>query len=76
MLKLGRWTGLRGGEAALTPDAGLVAECLSHDVFVQADDWDGLRAQVLDAVAGCFFDADKPGSVKLHFVRDELLAVA
>lgn len=57
-------------------DGGFVAECLSHDIFVQADDWDGLRAQVLDAVAGYFFDTDKPSSVRLHFVRDELLAVA
>lgn len=57
-------------------DGGFVAECLSHDIFVQADDWDGLCAQVLDAVAGYFFDTDKPGSVRIHLVCDERLVVA
>jgi hypothetical protein len=57
-------------------DGGFVAECLSHDIFVQADDWTELRVQVLDAVSGYFFDAERPTAVRLHFVRDELLAVA
>lgn len=57
-------------------DGGFVAECLSHDIVAQADDWASLRAEVLDAVNAYFFDTTKPAAVRLHLVRDELLAVA
>lgn len=57
-------------------DGGFVAECLSHDIFAQADDWASLRTEVLDAVNAYFFDTTKPAAVRLHLVRDELLAVA
>jgi predicted RNase H-like HicB family nuclease len=57
-------------------DGGYVAECLSDDIFTQGDTWDELRRNVLEAVAGYFFDAPKPASVRLHFVRDEVLASA
>lgn len=55
---------------------GFLAECLSHDIFVQADDWNGLRAEVIDAVAAYFHDCERPSTVRLHLVRDELLQVA
>lgn len=57
-------------------DGGFVAECLSHDIFTQANDWNELRANVREAVAAFFFDQTGPGSIRLHLVRDELLAVA
>ncbi len=57
-------------------DGGFVAEGLSHDIFTQADDWDGLRANVREAVAAFFFDQPGPTAIRLHLVRDELLAVA
>ena len=57
-------------------DGGFVAECLSHDIFTQADDWEELRANVREAVAAFFFDQPGPSVIRLHLVRDELLAVA
>jgi predicted RNase H-like HicB family nuclease len=57
-------------------DGGFVAECLSHDIFTQADNWDELRTNVAEAVAAYFFDQPKPTLIRLHFVRDEILAVA
>jgi predicted RNase H-like HicB family nuclease len=57
-------------------DGGYVAECLSHDIFTQADTWEELRANVQEAVAGYFFDQPKPSGIRLHLVRDELLACA
>ena len=57
-------------------DGGFVAECLSHDIFTQADHWDQLRANAREAVAAFFFDQPCPTSIRLHLVRDELLAVA
>jgi len=57
-------------------DGGYVAECLSHDIFTQGDTWEQLRANVREAVSAYFFDQPKPSAVRLHLVRDELLAGA
>ena len=57
-------------------DGGFVAECLSEDIFTQGNTWDELRANIREAVAGYFFDTPKPASVRLHLVRDEVLASA
>ena len=57
-------------------DGGYVAECLSHDIFTQGDTWDALRANVKEAVDAYFFDQPRPASIRLHLVRDEVLAVA
>lgn len=57
-------------------DGGYVAECLSHDIFTQGATWAELRANVREAVTAYFFDQPKPSAVRLHLVRDELLAGA
>jgi predicted RNase H-like HicB family nuclease len=57
-------------------DGGYVAECLSHDIFTQGDSWDDLRSNVQEAVAGFFFDQKAPDRIRLHLVRDEVLACA
>jgi predicted RNase H-like HicB family nuclease len=57
-------------------DGGYVAECLSHDIFTQGSTWEELRANVREAVSAYFFDQPKPAAVRLHLVRDELLASA
>ncbi len=55
-------------------DGGYVAECLSQDIFTQGDAWDDLRKNVQEAVAAFFFDQTKPVRIRLHLVRDEVLA--
>jgi len=57
-------------------DGAFVAECLSHNIFTQADSWEELRANVREAVSACFFDQPKPALVRLHLVRDEVLSSA
>ncbi len=57
-------------------DGGYVAECLSHDIVTEAADWESLRVNVAEAVNAYFFDLPKPSSIRLHLVRDEVLAVA
>jgi len=57
-------------------DGGYVAECLSHDIFTQANTWEELRSNVLEAVTAYFFDQPKPDKIRLHLVRDEVLACA
>ena len=55
-------------------DGGFVAECLGEAIFTQADTWDELRANVREAVAAYCFDKPARPAIRLHLVRDELLA--
>jgi hypothetical protein len=57
------------------PEGGYTARALGQAIFTEADDLDQLREMVRDAVV-CHFDEDeRPRVVRLHLVRDELLAV-
>tara|TARA_Y100001934_G_scaffold262698_1_gene337456 strand:+ start:1055 stop:1321 length:267 start_codon:yes stop_codon:yes gene_type:complete len=57
-------------------DGGYVAECLSHDIFTQGDDWEAMRANVREAVNAFFFDQAKPESIRLHMVRNEVMSAS
>ena len=47
-----------------------------YDIFTEADTWEELRANVLEAVSLHFEDATaRPRSVPMYYVKDELLAV-
>ena len=63
-------------EVTQEADGGYVAECLTESIFTQADTWSQLRDHVLDAVRAHCFDRLLPQRVRLHLVRDELLATA
>lgn len=58
-------------------DGGFVAAALGHGIVTQGDTLDELRAMVKDAVR-CHFGDGLPGKmpklIRLHFVRDEVLA--
>lgn len=57
-------------------DGGYVATALGHSIVTQADTVDELRSMVRDAVKCHFSDGGsgpKPGVIRLHFVRDEVL---
>jgi predicted RNase H-like HicB family nuclease len=63
-------------EVTQEEDGGFSAECLSENIFTQGDSWDALRENVRDAVRGYYFDAPQtPQLIRLHLVRDELLAL-
>ncbi|HUC14852.1 MAG TPA: hypothetical protein VMS00_10410 [Acidimicrobiales bacterium] len=57
------------------PEGGYTARALGAAIFTEADDLDQLRAMVRDAVMCHFEDEDRPKVLRLHLVRDELLAV-
>jgi predicted RNase H-like HicB family nuclease len=64
-------------EVTQEEDGGFCAECLSENIFTQADSWDALRQNVREAVRGYYFDqSETPPRIRLHLVRDELLADA
>ena len=62
-------------EVTQEADGGYCAECLTESIFTQGDTWDELRANVREAVDAFYFDEPKPGLVRLHLVRDEVLAL-
>ncbi len=57
---------------------GFCTECLTEPIFTQADTWEQLRDNVREAVHAYYFDQPKnlPSSIRLHMVRDEILACA
>ena len=56
------------------PEGGYTARALGEAIFTEADTEAELRVAVQDAVH-CHFDEGKsPKVIRLHFVRDELLA--
>jgi predicted RNase H-like HicB family nuclease len=61
-------------EVTQEADGGFVAECLSESIFTQADTWNELRQNVQEAISAFYFDHPRPSAVRLHLVRDEVLA--
>jgi hypothetical protein len=57
-------------------DGGYTAEALGESIFTQAESWDELKANVKEAVQAFYFDSVAPASIRLHLIRDEVLAVA
>ncbi|HEY1946098.1 MAG TPA: 2-phospho-L-lactate guanylyltransferase [Bryobacteraceae bacterium] len=57
-------------------EGGYCARALGHAIFTEAETWEDLRANVLEAVALHFEDSvARPRLVQLHYVKDELLPV-
>jgi hypothetical protein len=63
-------------EVTQEDDGGYVAECLTENIFTEADTWENLRRNVREAVTAFFFDRQAPAVVRLHLVRDETLSAA
>jgi len=64
-------------EVTQEDDGGFCAECLSENIFTQGQTWDELRGNVQEAVRAFYFDQPQaPRRIRLHLVRDEVLADA
>jgi predicted RNase H-like HicB family nuclease len=62
-------------EVTQEEDGGFCAECLSENIFTQGDTWEAVRGNVQEAVRAYYFDGPQaPRRIRLHLVRDELLA--
>jgi hypothetical protein len=55
-------------------EGGFTARALGHSIFTQGESMDQLRANVREAVSCHFDDGKAPSVIRLHFVRDEVLA--
>jgi len=58
------------------PEGGYTARAVGDAIFTQADDLEGLRDLLRDAVR-CHFpeDATRPKLIRLHYLHDEVLAL-
>jgi len=59
-------------------DGGFCAECLSDTIVTEGNTWEELRHNVQEVVRAFYFDEPEkiPSTIRLHLVRDEVLAVA
>ena len=58
-----------------SPEEGYEARALGYSIFTQAESLDELRSMVQDAVRCHFEEGDRPRVIRLHLVKDEVIAV-
>lgn len=57
------------------PEGGYVAQALGQAIFTEADTLLDLHEMVRDAVKCHFEEGCEPKMIRLHFVREEVIAV-
>ena len=57
------------------PEGGYTARALRASIFTEAETLDELHAQVRDAVVCHYDEGERPKLIRLHFVREEVIAV-
>ncbi|MHB0980111.1 MAG: 2-oxoisovalerate dehydrogenase [Thermoleophilia bacterium] len=57
------------------PEGGYTARALEASIFTEADELGQLEAQVRDAVICHFEESERPRIIRLHFVREQVIAV-
>jgi hypothetical protein len=55
-------------------EGGYIARALGHSIYTEADTWEQLVQAVRDAVRCHFDDAEQPDLIRLHAVREEVVA--
>ena len=56
-------------------DGGFEAQAVGHSIFTQCDEYNELPSILRDAVK-CHFDEDEmPTLIRIHLVKDEIIAV-
>ncbi len=57
------------------PEGGYVARALGYSIFTEGDTLDAIREEIKDAVR-CHFDEKQiPRVVRLHFIKEEVVAI-
>ena len=62
-------------EVTATPEGGYDTRALGHSVVTRGEDWNDLKAMVRDAVLCHFDERDPPKVIRLHFPREEAIAL-
>ena len=57
------------------PEGGFTARALGYSIYTEADTYEELKLAIQDAL-NCHFDqGEKPSMARLHFIREEVMAV-
>jgi hypothetical protein len=56
-------------------EGGYEAKALGHSIYTEAEDLEELKEAVRDAVRCHFEEEEMPHVIRLHLVKDEVLAV-
>ncbi len=56
-------------------EGGYTARALGASIFTESDTISNLQEQIRDAVRVHYDEAERPKVVRLHFVREEVIAV-
>ncbi len=56
------------------PEGGYTARAVGESIFTEAESLDHLHNRVRDAVRCHFDESNAPKLIRLHFVRDEVIA--
>jgi len=57
------------------PEGGYTARALGHSIFTEGESLDEIREAVRDAVRCHFGEKELPRVIRLHIVKDEVIAV-
>ncbi|MCX6701170.1 MAG: hypothetical protein NTV68_14850 [Methanomicrobiales archaeon] len=58
-----------------SPEGGYEARALNYSIFTEADTFEELKGMIHDAVSCHFKTEDRPHLIRLHQVKEELMAV-
>jgi predicted RNase H-like HicB family nuclease len=58
------------------PEGGYIAKALNHSIFTQGETIEELKSNINEAVLCHFDEKDLPKIARMHFVRDEVFAIA
>ncbi len=58
-----------------SPEDGYEARALGESIFSEADDIESLHTNVRDAVHCHFDEGSEPKVIRLHFVKEEVIAL-
>ncbi|TYO93246.1 2-oxoisovalerate dehydrogenase [Desulfallas thermosapovorans] len=57
------------------PEGGYIARALGYSIFSESDTLDAIKEEIKDAVRCHFDDQEMPDMVKIHFIKEEILAI-
>jgi hypothetical protein len=57
------------------PEGGYLARALGYSIFTESDTLDTIREEIKDAVRCHFDEGQKPSIVRLHFIKEEVIAI-
>jgi len=56
------------------PEGGFIAKALGHSIYAEADTELELQSQIRDAIQCHFDEVQRPKVIRLHRVKDEVIA--